>query len=259
MCVALAVRAPQSEHALRAEAARRVLRGEAALLEAELVVGAAGDGVVALPRIERALDDAQRLDELGDDEVRVGVAVAVEVAALVDGHAADGELDVLPLARVEAAQEDLLGVPLAALVREQDPGRELEQLARVLARHARELADVEVEVGRARLGGVERPWTFTSSGCSAAGAAGAGRGRGAVLARPAGSPAGRVRLVRAGGVSTTSGGGAGGAKWNGTLMRLATGLPSRIAGRERPLPRRDDGRLVEVGRPRTAATSTFET
>ena len=33
-----------------------VLRGEAALREAELVVGAAGDRVVALPRIERALD-----------------------------------------------------------------------------------------------------------------------------------------------------------------------------------------------------------
>ena len=132
-----------SRSALRAEAARRVLRREPALLEAELVVGAARDGVVALPRIEGPFDDAQRLDELGDDEVRVGVAVAVEVAALVDGHAADGELDVLPLARVEAAQEHLLGVALAAFVGEQDPGRELEQLGGVRARHLGELAHAD--------------------------------------------------------------------------------------------------------------------
>ena len=114
------------------------LRGEPALGEAELVVGAARDGVVALARIERPLEHAERCDQLGDDEVRVGVAVAVEVAALVDRHAVDGELDVLPLARVEAAEEDLLGVALAALVGEQDPGREREDLARVLARHGGE-------------------------------------------------------------------------------------------------------------------------
>ena len=33
-------------------------------------------------------------------------------------------------------------------------------------------------------------------------------------------------------VSTISGGGAGGAKWKGMRMRLATGLPARMAGRK---------------------------
>ena len=94
-----------------------VLGGEPAALEAELVVGAAGHREVALTRIEGTLHHAKRLDELGDDEVRVRIAVAMQVAALVDGDAADGELDVLPLARVEPAEEDLLGVPFAALVR----------------------------------------------------------------------------------------------------------------------------------------------
>jgi len=54
--------------------------------------------------------------------MRVGVAVAVQVPALVDGNARDRELDVLTLARVEAAHEDLLGVPLPAFVGQQDPG-----------------------------------------------------------------------------------------------------------------------------------------
>jgi hypothetical protein len=72
----------------------------------------------------------------------------VQVAALVDGNAADAELDVLAFTRVEAAQEDLLGVALAALVGEQDARRELQELRRVGVRHARELAGAQVEVGR---------------------------------------------------------------------------------------------------------------
>ncbi len=117
---ALARRSPQREEALRAEAPGRVARAQAALAQPELVVGAARHRVVALPRIERPFEHAQRLDQLGDDEVGVGVAVAVQVAALVDGHAADRELDVLPLARVESAQEDLLGMAFAALVGQQE-------------------------------------------------------------------------------------------------------------------------------------------
>jgi hypothetical protein len=86
---ALARRSEQTEDPLRAEATGRVARGEAALDEAQLVIGAARDGEVPLARIERALEHAQRLDQLGDDEVRVGVAVAVQVAALVDREPAD--------------------------------------------------------------------------------------------------------------------------------------------------------------------------
>ena len=115
-------RAPEQQRALGAERTLLVAAGEAALGEAELVVGAARDGEVALPRIVRPLDDAQRLDQLGDDEVQIGVAIAVEVADLVHDVAVDAHLDVLAFARVEPAQEDLLGVPLAAFVGEQEPG-----------------------------------------------------------------------------------------------------------------------------------------
>ena len=82
----------------------------------------------------------------------VGVAVAVQVAALVDGHAADRELDVLPLARVESAQEDLLGVAFAAFVGQEDAGRELEQLGGIGARHLGKLVDPKLEIGRAPAG-----------------------------------------------------------------------------------------------------------
>jgi hypothetical protein len=126
-----------------------VLRGEPAPREPQLVAGAAGDREVALPRIERTFDDTERLDELRDDEMEIGVAVAVEVACLVDRNARSRELDVLPFARVEAAEEHLLGVAVTALVGEEDAGGELEEVGSVLARHTTELADAEVEVAGA--------------------------------------------------------------------------------------------------------------
>src|SRR5450432_2847059 len=75
---ALARRPPEAEHAFRPEAAGGVAGGQAALREAELIVGAASNREVSLPRIERPLEHAQRFDQLGDDEVRVGVAVPVQ-------------------------------------------------------------------------------------------------------------------------------------------------------------------------------------
>ena len=128
------VRSPQEEEALRIEAPRRVLGGEPAAIEPELIVGAPRDGEVSLLRRVGSFEDAHRVNELRDDEVRVGVAVAVIVARVVDGNAVDGELEVLPLVRVEAAEEHLLGVARAALVREEKTGRELGGASDALAR-----------------------------------------------------------------------------------------------------------------------------
>ena len=116
---------PQQEQPLRAEVPDRVLGRQPALLEAQVVVGTPGDGEVALLRRVRPLEDAHGANQLGDDEVRVGVAVAVVVARVVDGDAVDGELEVLPFVRVEAAQEHLLGVTGASFVREQEAGASL--------------------------------------------------------------------------------------------------------------------------------------
>jgi hypothetical protein len=101
-----------------------------------------------LAGVKGALDDPKRFHKLGNNEVCVGVAIAVKVAALVDRYAAHRELDVLTLAGIKAAEEDLVGVPLASLVGEQDAGSQLEQLGGALPRHISERADVQVEVGR---------------------------------------------------------------------------------------------------------------
>ncbi len=134
-------RSPQREEALGAEAPAGVARGKAALAQPQLVVGAPRHRVVALARIERPFDHVQRLDQFGDDEVGVGVAVAVQVPTLVDGNAPDRELDVLPLARVESAHEDLLGMPFAALVGQENAGRQLEQFGGIGARNLGKLVD----------------------------------------------------------------------------------------------------------------------
>ncbi len=148
-------RPPQEEESLRAVVADGVLGREAPAVEAELVLGAAGDGEVALLRRVRTFENAHRVNELGDDEVRVGVSVAVVVARVVDGDAIDAELEVLPLVRVEAAEEDLLGVAGAALVREEEAGRELERVGGVGAGDGLQLADRDLVVGGAVRAGLE--------------------------------------------------------------------------------------------------------
>ena len=226
--------AEEQEQPLGSEAPHGVFCGEAAPREPELVVGASRDRIVALLRIERTFEHAQSQDQLGNDEVRIGVAVAVEVPALVDGNAADRELDVLPFARVEAAHEDLLGVSFAAFVGEKDPGRKLEQLGCVLARHLVELAHADVEVGRAAARG-RHPAVHGHLGGRRPAAVGDRRRSGGFSAGFSASAAGAARCTAVSGSasafgSTNSGGGAGGAKWKGTRMRLARAVPSRLAG-----------------------------
>ena len=137
--VAFGARRPQRERARRAELAEGLLEFEPALGDAELVVRAAGDREVALMWIERTFDHAQRLDDLRDDEVRVRVPVAVRVVDLVDRNTLDGELDVLALLGVEAAQEHLIGVARATLVREKQARRLFEHLAGACLRGLRQL------------------------------------------------------------------------------------------------------------------------
>jgi len=120
---------------------------DATAIEPQVVVGAAGYGKIPLLRRIRTLENADRLDELRDDEVRVGVTVAVVVARVVDRDPVDGELEVLPLVGIEPTKEHLLGVPRASLVREKKSRRELERVGRVGPRDGLELADRHVVVG----------------------------------------------------------------------------------------------------------------
>lgn len=118
---ALALRAPEGDRAVGVVRAAAVLDVRPSRREAEGVLRRARHGEVALPGVEGALQHVERLDQLGDEEVRVGVALAVRVRGLVDGHAVDGELQVLPAAGVEASEEDLVGVALAQPVGQEHP------------------------------------------------------------------------------------------------------------------------------------------
>src|SRR5262249_60464558 len=103
--VRLAGGSVEGQRPLGPEAPQRVFGRQSASIEAELVIRASGNGVVSLPRIEGPFEDPKRPHELGKDEMRISVTVAMEVAALVDRNTTDRELDVLPFASVEATQE----------------------------------------------------------------------------------------------------------------------------------------------------------
>ncbi|MFO0624824.1 MAG: hypothetical protein U0325_04350 [Polyangiales bacterium] len=120
----------------------------AALLDPEVEPRAARDGEVTLPGVVGPFEHAQAVDHLGDHPVEVGVALPVHVRDVVRGHSADRELHVLPVLRVEAPEEDLVGLAVAAVLREEEPRREREELRGAAPRHRAQLADVEVELRR---------------------------------------------------------------------------------------------------------------
>ena len=69
------------------------------------------------------------VDELGDQEVDVGVALAVGVRRHVDRHAVHVGREVGAVVEVEAAQEVLVGLAVAAVLRDDQPGHDLEHFA----------------------------------------------------------------------------------------------------------------------------------
>src|SRR5690606_30739051 len=94
--------------------------------DAEAVTRRARERERALVEGEGALGDLDRVDELGRDEAEVEVAVAVDVRPLVDGHALDRHLEIGAVNRVEAADEELVTLALAAVLDERDAGDEPE-------------------------------------------------------------------------------------------------------------------------------------
>ena len=173
--------------------------------------------------------------------MRIGVAVPIGVVDLVDGNAVDGELDRLALLGVEPAQEDLIGVAGSPLVGDEDPRRQLQDVRRLLVGDDRQLPDLDLGIGGATV------WLLLS----AAPYVHVNRRRFSRFRRRRGSDfrkrgqaggrggqGGRHRPGRRGGrrgaagvaVGATTG---GGSKWNKSWTRLATGTPSRVAGRNR--------------------------
>ncbi len=97
-------------------------------------VHGAGRGEIALARPVGALADGHVLDELGDQEVEVGIALAVGVGAHVDRHAVEPDREVGAVVEVEAAQKILVGLSFARVLGDDQAGHRLEDLAGPLDR-----------------------------------------------------------------------------------------------------------------------------
>jgi CopG family transcriptional regulator, nickel-responsive regulator len=95
-------------------------------------IDGAGGGEVALAREVGAFAVGEAAHDLGDHEVGVGIALAVAVRAHVDGHAVDGDGEVGAVVQVEAAQEVLVGLALAAVLGDDEAGRGLQQFPRAV-------------------------------------------------------------------------------------------------------------------------------
>ena len=142
--------APRSPHAELPEHAEGTRRGadlEPALEHAQREIDAARNGEVPLARIEYAFGHAHRPNDLRQDEVEIGVALAVYVRRLVHGHrTVQRELDVLAVPRIEPAQENLVGYGVAFGPRDVNAGCSREQLGGVAVRCGGEHVDFKEHV-----------------------------------------------------------------------------------------------------------------
>ena len=68
--------------------------------------------------------------EFGDDEVQIGVALAMRVRSHVDRHAGHRGGEIRPMVEVEAAQEVLVGFAVTAVLRDDQAGHSLQQFSR---------------------------------------------------------------------------------------------------------------------------------
>ena len=92
-------------------------------------VDRAGGGEIALVRIVRALADIDRADQLREQEVDVGIALAVAMCRHVDRHAVDGDGEIGAVIEIEAAQEILVGFAFAGMLGDDQARHRLKQLA----------------------------------------------------------------------------------------------------------------------------------
>ena len=112
-------------------------------------LGAAGAAEVA----ELGVIDAELVvdvvDELGDEEVEVRVALAVPVRRHVERHALEPRLEVGAMVEVEAANEVLIRLAVAGVLGDDHPGHGLEQLAFAGDRAEPEVGRADPPLGRA--------------------------------------------------------------------------------------------------------------
>ena len=138
------------EQPLVAEAAsRETCRARRGVLQAD--GKRAGVAEIADVGEEGALADVERIDGLRHEEVQVGIALAVGVGAQVDRHVVDGDRNVGAVIEIEAAQEILVGLAFAAVLRHRQAGRRFKEFAR-----ARDRTRVEIVPAHRHLAGEVR-------------------------------------------------------------------------------------------------------
>jgi len=76
-------------------------------------VGGSGGGEIARVGVVRTLAIAETLDQLGDEEIQVPVALAVGVGGQVDRYTVDRGGEVRAVIEIEAAQEILVRFAVA--------------------------------------------------------------------------------------------------------------------------------------------------
>ena len=102
-------------------------------------VCAPGGGEIAESRVVWALDEVQRFNRLGNDEIDVCVTLAVAVGAHVDWHAVDPGGEVRPVIQIESAQEHLVRFARAAVLGDDHAGYGLEHVAGSQQRSQRQI------------------------------------------------------------------------------------------------------------------------
>ena len=115
---------------------------------AVLEIDGAGRGEVAFVGVVRALLVFDAVEQLGNHEVDVGVALAVAMRVHVDGNAVDAGGEVRAVIEIEAAQEILVGLAVAAVLRDDEARNGLQQLAGAQHRAGFELRARDRALGR---------------------------------------------------------------------------------------------------------------
>jgi hypothetical protein len=89
----------------------------------------AGGGKIADIGEVRTLAIVDPLDQFGDQEIEVEIALAMPVRRHVDRHAIDKAGEIGAMIEIEAAKEILVGLAAARMLRGDDAGHVLDQFA----------------------------------------------------------------------------------------------------------------------------------
>jgi hypothetical protein len=113
------------------------------------VDGACGGEVAELDDVG-PLEHFDPRHRLRDEEVEIGVALAMRVRAEIHGEAIDGERDVRAVVRVESAEQVLLGLAAPLVLADDQAGHEAEHVGRPAVGAQLEVAPRDQQFGRRR-------------------------------------------------------------------------------------------------------------